>query len=284
MINKLENLKKLREQINLEVNGLENYPTDKTCMIVANHNCLMDIFCLPMSLPVNVGSVVSSRVAYKADKERLKMVYKYLYPIPLEVNGNEYYSNLSLQASSYLLMNNISLIIFPEGAYRPNKQAIYRGRTGMARILFNSQAQGGPPVSLIPVALDVQGENINCDNYKPTDDKFKVSILNPIDYSREYEQYIKGISKEEKNLALHNIVDKSLQIIAKELKQPYINQYLELHSRRNVMFRNGETVNWEDIQKNYYQNLYKNQFNKQIKVLTKQIKSSSSNNLKYNIN
>ena len=57
-MNKLEELKKLREHVNLVVKNLDNYPKDEINVLVSNHNCLMDIFYLPMALPEEIISLM----------------------------------------------------------------------------------------------------------------------------------------------------------------------------------------------------------------------------------
>ena len=49
-MNKLENLKELRNKVNLIVKNVDNYPKDEINVVVANHNCLMDIFYLKKTI------------------------------------------------------------------------------------------------------------------------------------------------------------------------------------------------------------------------------------------
>lgn len=59
-MSKLDELKKLRNQVNLVIKNLDNYPKDEINVLVSNHNCLMDIFYLPMSLPEEIRRAASS--------------------------------------------------------------------------------------------------------------------------------------------------------------------------------------------------------------------------------
>lgn len=59
-MNKLEELKKLRNQVNLIIKNVDNYPKGEINVLVSNHNCLMDIFYLPMSLPEEIISFISA--------------------------------------------------------------------------------------------------------------------------------------------------------------------------------------------------------------------------------
>ena len=144
MKTKLEELKELRDQLNISINGLNNYQVGEPNLIICNHNCLMDIFYLPSVLPEETVSLVSARLMYKKDPERKKMVNRYLNAMPIEAHGGRLYSSLCLKYATELLCNNISLNIFPEGAYVP-ENIIYRGRTGASRILFYARKNGIKP-------------------------------------------------------------------------------------------------------------------------------------------
>ena len=47
---KIEELKKLRNSIDLVVNGKPEIIKESPTIVITNHNCLKDIFYLPMSL------------------------------------------------------------------------------------------------------------------------------------------------------------------------------------------------------------------------------------------
>ena len=102
-MNKLEALKKLRDELNVEINGLENLNSDSPNVFIANHNCLKDIFYLPMSLPMETVSLISSRLIYKPDKKRQEMVEKYLYAMPIEAHGGSRYSEICLSRVQNIL-------------------------------------------------------------------------------------------------------------------------------------------------------------------------------------
>lgn len=86
-MNKLEELKKLREHVNLVVKNLDNYPKDEINVLVSNHNCLMDIFYLPMALPEEIISLISARLVYKNENNRKEIVNRYLNAMPIEAHG-----------------------------------------------------------------------------------------------------------------------------------------------------------------------------------------------------
>ena len=69
-MSKLEELKKLKEQLQLEIVGKNNIPSDAPSVIISNHNRLMDIFYLPFAFDEDIISLVSARLVYKQDQDR----------------------------------------------------------------------------------------------------------------------------------------------------------------------------------------------------------------------
>ena len=248
-MNKLEELKKLKEQLKIEVNGLENYPTDEPNIVVSNHNCLMDIFYVPMILPEEVVSLISSRLVYKKDYERRYVVNKYLNSMPIEAHGGSIYSSMCLRYATDLLCNKISLNIFPEGAY-VEENNIYRGRTGASRILFDAK-KNGTNANLVPIAIDIDSSRVDMDSYTPIDGKVVINILKPVKYDDSFYQYINSNDRDEKNKLLHMPVDECMQKIAKSLRRNYVNEYIELRPKNSVMFSDGTTISTGDAQDIY---------------------------------
>lgn len=263
-MNKLEALKKLRDELNVEINGLENLNSDSPNVFIANHNCLKDIFYLPMSLPMETVSLISSRLIYKPDKKRQEMVEKYLYAMPIEAHGGSRYSEICLSRVQNILKNNISLSIFPEGAY-VEENIIYRERTGASRIVYSSR-DNGIAVNLVPVALDI---NINdLDNYDLIpDDMIKITIMEPINYEQAYYDYINSTTIEEKRYNLHRPIDEGMSKIAKVLGRKYVNDYIILRPKNNVIFPNGEVVSTDQAQKDEFTSFYDNSLLEREKML-----------------
>ena len=54
MSTRIEELKRLKEKINIEVKNSDNIPKDRPSIIIANHSCLMDIFYLTASSPTRI--------------------------------------------------------------------------------------------------------------------------------------------------------------------------------------------------------------------------------------
>ena len=257
---KIEELKKLRNSIDLVVNGKPEIIKESPTIVITNHNCLKDIFYLPMSLSEEdkIISLISSRLIYKRDIKRQEVVNRYLYSMPIEAHGGKEYANLCLDSAANLLSNGYNLNIFPEGAYIDDKEHVYKGRTGAARILFRAKENGVNP-NIIPISIN---EN----------DKVVVNVLDPIDYTDTYYDYKNSSSFEEKNANLHKIIDIGMRSIAESLNREYVDSYIELCPKKNVIFETGEKVDTDIARKKQYYIVYKRGLENRCKSLKKVLK------------
>lgn len=269
---KYQKLQELKERLNFIIEGLENYPEgDRPIYFIANHSCLMDIFYLSMAVPDNQVTVVSNRIVYKPIKEKQETVNKYLYTLPLEPTGKKY-ADITINAASGLLASGINLSIFPEGVYN-DRTAITRGRTGMARILFDTCKKGINPY-LVPIAIDVDTEDNTLDRYKICeDDKVIVKILEPIDYEYLIKDYICSDNRDEKNAILHEVTDTGMINIANALGVPFTGTYKPAIPKDNIMFQDGSTIPLEaadlDVNINRFQEEIDNRAQRLVRVLKK---------------
>lgn len=269
MNGKLESLKKLRDQLNITVNGIENYPTTGPSLIMANHNALIDIFYLPCALPEPTISLVSSRVVYKPILDRQRIVNHYLYPMPIEACGGGSYANICLELAVSFLEQGISISIFPEGGYG-TKTTVYRGKTGLARILFQSRMRGIIP-NLVPVAIDLQSDCFDYDSYIPNPkDRVSISILNPINYDKEFDQFINSVNDKIKNQILHVVVDKGMEAIAHALGKNFSLEYCPLKVKNSIIWMNGQIIPKVEAQNRDYIDTYYHHLNEYSQKLIKQ--------------
>ena len=269
-MSRLEELKKLRDKIEIEVIGKDNIPKDAPSLIIANHNRLLDIFYLPTAFDEDIVSLVSSRLVYKQDPERLFYVNKYLNGFPVEAHGGKNYSELCISNASSFINKNISLNIFPEGAYIDDTKHVYKGRTGASRILFNALSNGSYAY-LLPVSVDVQS-NENLDNYIPSrDDRVRVTINDPILPDDYFYSFVSACSKEDRNKVLHEITDVGMKTIAKSLNREYVDKYIELYPKGNVIFSDGHTVDTKEAQKKIFYDMYDKDLKKLSLKLTNEI-------------
>jgi prepilin-type processing-associated H-X9-DG protein len=177
-MNKREELNKLKSQINLSIRGLENYPKNELNVLVSNHNCLMDIFYVPMSLPEEIVSLISARLTYKEESNRKSIIERYLYAMPIEAHGGRVYANMGL-----------------------------------------SYAQ----------------------------------------------------SDEEKNTLLHMPIDASMKLIADSLKLPYVDSYIKLSPKGNVMFADGSVIETGMAQNPEFIDRYNRELEDRVMQLTRKL-------------
>lgn len=268
MLSKKMELCKLQKRLKINIFGIEDLKTDQPIIFVANHNCLMDIFYLPASLPIGTVSLISARLIYKTLKERKAMIDNLLYSFPIEAHGGPEYSKMCLNEALKLLQNNISVNIFPEGAYIESSNQIFKGRTGAARILYNAKLSG-IKARIVPVAIEINSKQLNLDGYRITDDKINVYILKEIEYYTYFKKYITSSTREEKNIALHSVIDEAMKAIALKLNKEYKNEYIKLYPKNNVMFKDGTTVNVYEAQSQYYLDKYNEELSNRIEDICK---------------
>lgn len=270
MSSKLEKLKEIRKRINIEVKGLNYCDTGKVNLFVANHNCLKDIFYLPMALDEDIASLISARLIYKNVEERKKLVNDCLYALPIEAHGGRRYSDMCLQYGTKMMESGINVSIFPEGAYIKD-DVIHKGRTGAARMLFDAVKEK-TDINLIPVAIDVNKENVDLDSYSFDGDNVVVSFLKPIDYMEDFEKFMSSTDIEIKNQCLHHVIDTSFQNIASALGKIYDDSYIELFPKKNVIYANGNVLPTDIAQNPYYLDLYNYQLKTDSAKIAKQLK------------
>ena len=269
-MSKLEKLKEIRKRINIEVTGCEYCDNSGVNIYVANHNCLKDIFYLPMALDEDIASLISARLIYKNEEARKKLVNECLYALPIEAHGGKVYSDMCLDVGTKMVKSGIGISIFPEGAYI-EEDVIHKGRTGASRILFNSVADKAC-VNLIPVAISVNKENINLDSYKFDDDKVLVNFLPPVEYMDDFENYMTTSNPEVKRTCLHNVIDTSFRNIAQALGKEYDDSYIELFPKKNVIYANGNVLPTDIAQETCFVDLYKSTLEHCSNEMIKQLK------------
>lgn len=268
-MSKLEELKQLRKDVNLIVNNLDYYPRNEINVLVSNHNCLMDIFYLPMSLPEEIISLISARLVYKNENDRKDVVNRYLHAMPIEAHGGSKYANICLEQAIKFLQHGKSVNIYPEGAYVPDKK-VFRGHTGASRIVFNARKLG-KNVNLIPISINVS-KDCDLDDYNKKGANVVVTILPAIDYEDSYYNYRYVTKKEERNELLHQPIDIAMKCIANNLGIPYVNDYIELRTKGNVMFGDGSIVDVNTAQEEEFVKRYDQELNDRTLRLIKNIK------------
>ena len=275
-MNKLEKLRALRESFtNLKIEGTENFPLDKPAIVMANHNCLMDMLYLPMSIPTKSVCLISSRTLFKNNPQRQTIINEYLHTMPVEVHAGKDYSKMCLNFASKMISNGFGVNIFPEGAYLDDN-TIYKGRTGISRILFNV-VKNNRPVYFIPIAISVKNNNGDLDAFSTIDNnEVEVKILEPINYQEAFSIYTHSDNEEDRRHALHIPVDQGMREIAKAIGKEYVDEYIELIPRKNIFLPDGTSVDIKDVSDGKYKRAYHNELKARSKMLIKELKSTNN--------
>ena len=233
-------------QDSIFVDGVNNIPSNGVNIFVPNHCSIMDVFLISNILPNPCVSVVSATTMFGSYHERKKVFEQMLYPFPMEVRAGEYYTGICMKELSNLLINGVSLIMFPQGVF-DNGKVIARARTGLARILFDC-LEKGVEVNVIPIALDIS--NIREDNILSTDvwNDFSatVHILPKFSYKDYYVQYTKEKSKTERNKVFHDLMDQLMIRIAETVRRPFSFHYNPLYRMDGFWFPMEKFISFEE--------------------------------------
>ena len=268
-MNKLEKLKMLQDRANIKIHGMNNYPKNSTCLIFTNHTCLMDIFYIPMILNEEIVSAISARLMFKNDVKRKAIINELLNPIPIEAHGISFYKEICLLNASNILSNGISVNIFPEGIYIPDKNTIYRGRTGGARILFNALINN-PNIKLVPISIKYNNIINNIDSYNFDNNDIDIYILEPIEYKELFEIYMNTDNFNIRNECLHQLTDQAMLNIAKSLNQKYSNNYFML-DKKDMILPDGKLISDIDCINLSVQKQYKKTLENNSKILCRRL-------------
>ena len=160
------------------VRGLENVPKDGAVILASNHLSFVDSVFLPLVLDRRV--VFLAKSDYFTGKGLRGWLTKLFFvgtgQLPIDRSGGKA-SEASLNTGLRVLADGLALGIYPEGTRSPDG-IMYRGRTGVARMILES----GAPV--VPVAM------IDTEKVMPTGTKLPkvmrpgVVFGEPLDFTR----------------------------------------------------------------------------------------------------
>lgn len=131
-----------RRCFDLTIEGLENIPDSSAAIIAANHTSVLDSFIVPaiMSRPVSyVGK------AEYLDDWKTRYIFPAMGMIPIDRRGGSA-AQRALDMAAGILDDGELFAIYPEGT-RSRTGDLYKGRTGVARLSFRTDAP------IIPVGL-----------------------------------------------------------------------------------------------------------------------------------
>lgn len=130
-----------------KVKGLRNVPSQGPVIIASNHLSFSDSIFMPLVVPRKVTFLAKSEYFTSPGLKGLikKLTFIALGQVAVDRAGGSR-SEAALLTGLSVLANGECLGIYPEGTRSPDGR-LYRGRTGVARLAFES----GAPV--IPVAM-----------------------------------------------------------------------------------------------------------------------------------
>ena len=204
------------------IEGRENVPASGPVIFASNHLSFSDSVFLPLAVDRQISFLAKSE--YFTGKGLKGWFSKKFFlgigQLPIDRSGGKA-SEASLNSGLQYLASGVQLGIYPEGT-RSHDGRLYRGRTGVARIILES----GAPV--IPVAM------IGTEKVMPTGTKLpkvrRVGIVfgEPLDFSR-----FAGLEGD--RFVLRSITDEIMYELSHHSGQEYADVYAtSVKDRRKV--------------------------------------------------
>ncbi len=194
------------------VNGLENIPRTGAVILASNHLSFVDSVFLPI--------VVDRRVVFLAKSEyftgrglkgwAVKVFFEATGQLPIDRSGGKA-SEASLNTGLRVLGEEKVLGIYPEGTRSPDG-ILYRGRTGIARMVLESGA------TVVPVAMIDTEKAMPIGSKLPKMRRVGVVFGKPLDFSRfaglESDRYV-----------LRSVTDEIMYELQRLSGQEYVDVY-----------------------------------------------------------
>ncbi|WP_375404966.1 lysophospholipid acyltransferase family protein [uncultured Amnibacterium sp.] len=194
------------------VSGIENVPTTGAVILASNHVSIVDSLFLPLMLRRKVTFLAKSD--YFTGKGirgfAIRTFMNGVGQLPIDRSGGKA-SEASLDTGVQVLQHGGVLGIYPEGTRSPTGK-LYRGRTGVARMILEGKA----PV--VPVAMFDTDKAMPIGSKIPKVRRVGVVIGEPLDFSR-----FEGMEGD--RFVLRSITDEIMVEIAKLSGQEYVDAY-----------------------------------------------------------
>ena len=194
------------------VRGAENIPTGGAAILASNHLSFSDSIFLPLMLRRPVVFLAKSEYfTGKGLKGALtRWFFKSTGQLPIDRSGGKA-SEASLNTGLRVLAGESLLGIYPEGTRSPDGK-LYRGRTGIARMVLESK------VPVIPVAM-IDTEKVQAIGQAlPRILRVGIIIGKPLDFSR-----FDGMEGD--RIVLRAVTDEIMYELAKLSGQEYVDAY-----------------------------------------------------------
>lgn len=194
------------------VRGMENIPATGPVILASNHLSFSDSIFLPLQARRPVVFLAKSEYfTGKGIKGALtRWFFKSTGQLPIDRSGGKA-SEASLNTGLKVLGQNQVLGIYPEGTRSPDGR-LYRGRTGIARMVLESKA----PV--IPVAM-IDTEKVQPIGKRlPRIRRIGIVVGTPLDFSR-----FDGMEGD--RIVLRAVTDEIMYELRKLSGQEYVDAY-----------------------------------------------------------
>jgi 1-acyl-sn-glycerol-3-phosphate acyltransferase len=192
--------------------GLEKIPANGPVILASNHLSFIDSIFLPL--------VVDRPVVFLAKSEYFtgrglkgwatKLFFQATGQLPIDRSGGKA-SEASLNTGLRVLSEGRILGIYPEGTRSPDAK-LYRGRTGVARMVLES----GAPV--VPVAMIGTAEVMTIGTRLPKVRRIGIVIGDPLDFSRFH-----GLESD--RFVLRSVTDELVYELRELSGQEYVDVY-----------------------------------------------------------
>lgn len=194
-----------------KVEGVENIPIDKACIIAINHSSYFDIFVIPSilfpKLKKRMHAFVNS-LYWKNIITRFILNVWQCIPVYVKKEKNAKVKNkLAFERALKYIKKEETFIIFPEGT-RSHDGNLKKAYTGIAKIALKSK------VPVIPVGIIGANKILPVGKILPRFKRCEVKIGKPIFFQKYYNKKITH------NL-LEGVTRKIMNEIAKLINQKY---------------------------------------------------------------
>jgi 1-acyl-sn-glycerol-3-phosphate acyltransferase len=202
----------LRSTFRPWVQGAENIPATGPVILASNHMSVVDSIFLPVC--------VNRRVTFLAKSDyftgkglkgfAVRTFMNGIGQISIDRSGGKA-SEASLQTGLGVLRRGDVLGIYPEGTRSPTGR-LYRGRTGVARMILEGHA------SVVPIAMVDTDKAMPIGKRIPRVRRIGIVIGEPLDFSR-----FEGLESD--RFILRSITDEIMVAIGKLSGQEYVDVY-----------------------------------------------------------
>lgn len=204
------------------VEGAENIPETGPVILVGNHLSVIDSFVLPLMIDRRVSFLAKSD--YFTGKGLSGWFVKHFMlatgQIPIDRSGGKA-SEASLNTGLSVLDRGNMLAMYPEGTRSPDAR-LYRGRTGIARLVVESGATVVPVVMIDTEKVMPIGQKI------PKVRRIGTVIGQPLDFSR-----FTGMAAD--RFVLRSVTDEIMIELQKLSGQEYVDVYASSARARSTV-------------------------------------------------